>query len=145
MYNEQLPEPQDFIDFVVENPGYYALKFQNFSILPSSFHPSWHWPAFFATFWWFLYRKMYLWAGLSFVTYCIPYVNLISWVAWPIFANHLYFQHVRKKVMELKAYQGENYRQYLGFIGGVNRWVPYVAGLFFVLPILIVVAIYIFE
>lgn len=131
-----LPTTQDYVAFIGKNADRFIPKFENFSINPMSFHASWNWPAFLASFWWFLYRKMYLWAGLCFLSMCIPYLNFVAWIGWAVAANHLYFQHIQKKVSELKSFQGANYGQHLGSIGGVHGWVPLVAVIVTLIPIL---------
>ena len=138
MAETHLPTTAEYTSFVGKNPSYYLQKFNKFSFMPMSFHASWHWPAFLASFWWFLYRKMYLWAGLCFVSMCIPYINFVAWIGWAVAANYLYFQHTQKKISELKAYQPDSYQQYLVSIGGVHGWVPIVSVIVTLLPLLFI-------
>ena len=132
-----LPTPQDYVGFIGKNADYFIQKFEKFSIVPMAFHASWNWPAFLTSWWWFLYRKMYLWAGLCFVSMCIPYVNFFAWIGWAVAANDLYYKHVQKKISELKSFQGDGYSQHLSTIGGVHSWVPLVAVIVTVIPILL--------
>lgn len=69
---------------------------------------------------------------------CIPYINFVAWIGWAVAANYLYFQHTRKKISELKAYQPDSYQQYLTSIGGVHGWVPIVAVIVTLLPLLFI-------
>lgn len=82
----------------------------------------WHWPAFFVTFYWLLYRKMWLWAVAYFV---VPYLIslgvgiaiglgganstllsglftiafvLVMTFGPPLFANTLYYAHCRSVI-----------------------------------------------
>lgn len=102
---------------------------------------SWHWPAFFATFYWLLYRKMWLNALIYFF---LPYIFLIllgvtSRVAGssgyavvgigyavyligilllpPMYANALYYRHCKKKISEVKVSSRDIQRQ-LGELSG---------------------------
>lgn len=131
----QLPTNEEFKKFIGKNYHIFIPKFDKFSIMPAAFHPSWNWPAFFFAPWWFLYRKMYLWAVLSFICLWIPYLNLLAWIGWAVAANDLYYKHMHKKIAELKAFHGPEYEQYLLTIGGVHGWVPLVAIIVTLTPI----------
>ena len=140
-FNQQ-PTTSDYAKFIGKNSDYYMQKFDEFSIKPTSFHASWHWPAFFATWWWFLYRKMYLWAALYLVCICIPYVNFVSWFGWAIAANHLYYRHVHTKISDLKCDRRAGYAPYLVSRGGVHRWVPPIAFTIALIPILFAISFF---
>lgn len=132
-----LPTTEEYTKFIGKNYHVFIPKFERFSILPMSFHASWNWSAFFFCSWWFLYRKMYLWALLSFISLCIPYLNLAAWIGWTVAANDLYYKHVQKKVSELKHFHGQDYAQHLVAIGGVHGWVPLVAIIVSLIPLLL--------
>ncbi|QGY40193.1 hypothetical protein GM415_08645 [Pseudodesulfovibrio cashew] len=131
---------EDYAAFIDRNVHKFLPKFSTYCANPASFHPGWNWAAFFFTFWWYLYRKMYLWAALCFVTMWLPYFNLIIWIGWGVAANSLYFRHANTKIAEAKAFYGSGYQVYLRDAGGVNTWVPWVAllisGGFFLLALL---------
>jgi Tfp pilus assembly protein PilE len=102
---------------------------------------SWHWPAFFATFYWFLYRKMWrnaiiyfflpyivmfavgVLAGLSghsggsfvFVAYILYTLGIFLFP--PMYANALYYKHCQEKIKESRATSPEVQRQ-LGELTG---------------------------
>ncbi|MDC0336011.1 DUF2628 domain-containing protein [Pseudodesulfovibrio sp.] len=147
--DQTMPPPlhsdEDYAAFVDRNVHKFLPKFQRFNINPMEFHGSWNWAAFFFTFWWFLYRKMYVWAVVSFVTLWFPYLNLIIWIGWGVVANYLYYKHANAKIGELKMYHGDGYGVYLRDTGGVNGWVPWVAllvsGGFFLLLMLGVIGV----
>ena len=88
---------------------------------------TWHWPAFFLPFYWFLYRKMWLSALIYFL---LPYVLLIgfavvlamlgaapdpsvnlvtglyfiaSYLLPGLYANALYYKHCNKKIAQARA------------------------------------------
>jgi hypothetical protein len=103
---------------------FYVPKFVGFDA-PGASQVSWNWPAFFVSFYWFLYRRMYgYW-----VIYCllIPFVLLIAggiagailgnktgnllylvtivayrygWV--PMYANALYHRTIKKRIETLR-------------------------------------------
>jgi len=131
---------EDYAAFVGNNVHKFLPKFSKYIAEPTSFHPGWNWAAFFFSFWWFLYRKMYLWSVICFITLCLPYFNLLIAIGWGIAANSLYFKQATAKIAETKAFHGDSYRIYLSDAGGVNGWVPWVAllvtGAFFLLLML---------
>src|SRR5262245_54965164 len=119
------PEAQRLADYeaaIGPNSGYYLKYFEQFDAGESQ--TSWHWPAFFASSWWCLYRKMWLWGiltlvwplilgvllaiifgvtqpgpavmvGLGLVLLFAPYFLL------PIFANSLYWKHINRLIERL--------------------------------------------
>lgn len=101
-----------------KNADYYARKFDRFKSGGGSI--SWHWPAFFISAWWLLYRKMWLNAflywmvlpiGLMFLTGVLAAAmgteaaavfyygtySIITFLLVPMFANRLYYRHAQKK------------------------------------------------
>lgn len=93
----------DFKTFVGKNSDKYLAKFAKFNVEGTdSFSATWHWPAFFVPFWWLLYRKMYVWAILAFFIGIIPYVGLLAGFGWAIVANYIYYNHAKKKLLEIK-------------------------------------------
>ncbi len=86
---------------------------------------SWHWPAFLVTFWWLLYRKMWLPAlgyfflpyafmiALGIVSAIMPslggFIMGMGYIAYlvaifivvPLYANYLYYHHCRRKIAEV--------------------------------------------
>lgn len=129
---------KDFIDFIGPNADIYLQKFRKFDISGvEQFSVTWHWPAFFFSFFWMLYRKLYLLALLVFLLSYIPVANLILMIAYGLTGNFLYYKHAKKKILELKTRQSltglpESLRQ----IGGVNGWVKTLAIILVILVIL---------
>ena len=107
-----------------KNQNYYLKHFAQFD---AQGKPSvtWHWPALLITFYWMLYRKMWLPALLYFLS---PYLIMIpigiiggvtksdeliglGYLAWlatmiiwpPLFANSLYYKRCKKKIAEVQA------------------------------------------
>ena len=127
----------DFIAFIGNNAGYYTHEFKKFnSSGMDAFSPTWNWPAFLGGFGWLLYRKMYMWTIIAFVFMLIPYLGLASWIALGAVANYLYYQHSKRKILEVRAlHQSGEISVVLSQIGGVNRWVP-IAGTIFTILLL---------
>lgn len=121
--------PQDWRDFLGPNAGAYLPKFARFvSGGREVFVATWHWPAFLATFWWFLYRKLYLWFGLCLVGMLIPHLRWLVWIAAGVVANYIYFIEAQKQIRAIKAVSpASELAARLAEAGGVHSWVPWVA------------------
>lgn len=113
--------------------AYYLRQFHRFDQNGKA-GASWHWPALFISFYWLLYRKMWLGALIYFV---LPYIILSSMVLTlgmidssgalfgigyilyligllflpPIYANALYYKHCKKKIAEAAASSNDVQRQ----------------------------------
>lgn len=94
---------EEFAAFVGKNTDKYLGPFRKFAQDGDSFSATWHWPAFFFTFWWLIYRKMYLWLLALVLLGCVPYVGLLVMVGFGISAKYLYYRHAKKKILELKS------------------------------------------
>lgn len=124
------------------NTAYYLQRFAEFDRRGKA-GIGWHWPAFFITFYWLLYRKMWLNAFLYWIS---PYVLMVPLVAAmalagnedagvavfaagyllyiaafmllpPLFGNALYYRHCKAKIAEAKQAGGSPERQ-LGELAG---------------------------
>ena len=123
-----------------KNQDYYLNQFAKFDTNGKA-GASWHWPAFFVTFYWFLYRKMWLNALLYFF---LPYILMIVlgvvaavmgnsagvivglgyliyfiviFVVLPMYANALYYKQCKAKIAAVRASSNEEQRQ-LGELTG---------------------------
>ena len=101
------------------NTHHYLTRFERLARGESG---GWHWPAFFVTWYWMLYRKMWVAALLYFVaSYAFgiavgvaaaaaPAVGgllLLAWWVLPgLLANGRYFKHCEKKIRDLRARGG---------------------------------------
>lgn len=139
---------------------YYLERFARFDEEGGS-RASWHWPAFFFTQWWLLYRKMWLYAALYFVLPSLLMMPMAialgalsgdewSWPGWMfgvwfilyfvlpgLFANALYHRHCRRLIARVRA-SSDNVQRQLGELsarGGTSRAV-FVLLLLFGLPLL---------
>lgn len=127
VYAASMPTDEEYAAFIGNNLNKFLPLFKRYSLNPTSFHGGWNWCAFFFTFWWFLYRKMYFWALISFITMVLPCFQLVFMIGWGVAANYLYFRHVNNRIDESRVVQGQAFMQCLYEGGGVNSWVPWVA------------------
>ena len=113
-----LTEEEAWAAFVGEaKVDYYLPRFDRAAGGQSA---SWHWPAFFVTWWWMLHRKMWIPALIYFfapsiaiavLAAVIPKAGaLLGWLAIlvvpPIFANRWYYGHCTNKIAQVRARGG---------------------------------------
>ncbi len=111
--------------FAGNNAHYYIQSFSRFTITGrEKFCVTWNWSCFGFTFLWFLYRKMYALAVVTFVIFCIPGVNVLLHIGIGMIGNYLYYRHAKGKIVETRATQSaQNFFPVLEEMGGVNSWV----------------------
>ena len=138
-----------------KNQHYYLPRFEDFEANGKT-SLGWHWPAFFVTFYWLLYRKMWLAALLYFI---LPYVvttalGLVGAVVGgqgqmlvlggygmyclaiillpPMLANGLYYRHCQSKIRKAEAQYPERQRLlgYLQAKGGTSSIILFVVLIF---------------
>lgn len=123
-----------------KHQDYYLRHFQRFDARGKT-GVSWHWPALFVTFYWFLYRKMWLSALIYFF---LPYLVMIPlaiaaaiagksadvvvgvgyilyligiFLLPALYANALYYNHCKEKIADIKA-SPYSYDRRLGELSG---------------------------
>jgi len=140
--NDAPRNPDEFYKAIVgpKNQDYYLNQFSRFDS-NGKVDASWHWPAFFVTFYWFLYRKMWLNALIYFF---LPYLVMILlgiaaavvgnsadtvisisyglflialFVLPPMYANALYYKHCKKKITEASL-SSQDLQRRLGELSG---------------------------
>jgi Tfp pilus assembly protein PilE len=136
----------DLALFIGPNADRYLGKFARFRREGGdSFAATWHWPAFLFSFWWMLYRKMYLWAALVLLLGCVPYTTLVMMAVFGLCGNYLYYRHAKRSVAEIRSGTGTDVEvaAKLARAGGVNNVAVVVAPLllFAVIGILAAIAI----
>jgi len=112
--------------FIGTNSHYYLQQFSKFSQLGvEKFAPTWNWSCFGFTWLWFLYRKMYLNALITFVVFFVPGVNVILHIVAGVIGNYLYHSHVKEKILEIRRVNpsAQNMDSILQEVGGVHKWV----------------------
>ena len=125
-----------------KNAGYYLGKFAEFESRGEG--SSWHWPAFFFTWVWLGYRKMWGWffgywlGGLVFLYGVLPLLAFTApqmlgfaflifvaaiFFGPPLIANKLYFSHARKKIAKAKLVAVDPHKQALeaARLGGTSN------------------------
>lgn len=122
---------KEFAAYIGPNAHLYLHKFQEFDELEGRFKLSWNWSACLFTFWWFLYRKLYPWALALLVLTVIPYLNILCMIAAGCAANHLYYRQAKSQIAAVKeTYPDIDPLQAAAELGGVNRWVAILGGVF---------------
>ncbi len=117
--------PEEIRAFVGTNSYYYIQKFSNFTLRGrETFCITWNWSCFGFTFLWFLYRKMYALAVITFIIFCIPGINFFMHIGVGVIGNYLYYRHVKSNICDIRAKQSPQYYiPVLQEVGGVNNWV----------------------
>ena len=143
------PTPEELAAYIGPRADVYRSRFERFSRHGASrFELSWSWPAFFAGGWWYLYRKMYLWAildiGMSILFGWTVFVPLLWAAARAVTGDYIYFRQADRKIRDARppsfAVVPPGDAAHLALLareGGVHAWVPWVA----VAGILLVVAL----
>lgn len=106
--------------FVAENFDDYLPKFDKFQRgNESHFVFTWHWPAFFVPFLWAIYRKLWGWSVIIFISsiFFWPLINIL----WAATANFLYFKHSERKIKNIrKNYLPDDLEEKLSEAGGTS-------------------------
>ncbi|VWX60864.1 putative Fimbrial protein [Burkholderiales bacterium 8X] len=126
------------------NTNYYLRRFTDFD-LGMGFRPGWHWPAYFVSLQWMLYRKMWR-AAASYVLFQLLIVAMLAvgmWAEWawliavtgiacfigchlmpPMLASRQYYHHCRRKIQEARArgVVDPDRAHSLESAGGVSWW-----------------------
>lgn len=120
-------DPQKYYEAAIgyKNTGYYLSRFSRFD--SEGVGVSWNWPAFFVSFYWLLYRKMWAWALLYFllpiplaifgavlspiseIAVGLVYVAYLAgiFILFPMYANALYYRHLNKKILKAKNFSDD--------------------------------------
>lgn len=102
----------------------YLPRFKMFDELAGNFKATWNWSAFFFTFWWLLYRKLYAYAALVFVLSFVPYLNFAVMIGSGVAGYYLYYRKARESIGRLKeAFPGVDVTPRCAALGGVHRFV----------------------
>ncbi len=142
------------------NRIYYLTKFERYDQKGSGLRMSWNWSAFFFSYLWALYRKMYGW----FFTYMVvivlavildasgyldftrvPGLAIIAtipmWIVFSVYANSLYHKSIKRKITNAQAKLIEEPKllEYLRHKGGVHKWVMWASIPIIMFPIFLLI------
>jgi hypothetical protein len=141
----EAPKPhflEDLAYFIGPNKDYYFKQVERFRQRQGAFVWTWNWSAFLASFWWLLYRKMPLAAGIVFVGVCIPGVQLLVCIVLGGVANFLYFQQAKKQIAQVRTdHPTGDIGERLVSIGGVNERIKIMGPVVSVLIVALAVAL----
>ncbi len=136
---------EEYVDlFVGPHADKYMDSFSKFGINgPTSFVPTWHWPAFFVPFFWLLYRKLYLHAIGILVLSFIPGINILTCFAMGLTAYFIYFRHAQSSIDAIKRAKTSSEIGYaITSEGGVKPAAVYVGiGAIFCISIIISISL----
>jgi len=130
---------EELTAYVGPNADAYVAGFERFRRTGETrFAFSWSWMAFLWGVWWYLYRKMYLWAAIDFAVSVLFGWTLFVPILWAmvraVTGDYLYFLHAGRKIRDLRPSFGGGVSAgdpaYLGLLareGGVHRWILWAA------------------
>lgn len=132
--------PEEVRAYVGPKADVYRPRFEKFVRAGAPrFALSWNWPAAMAGMWWYLYRKMYVWALADFAVSVLLgwtfFVPLLWSAVRAVTGDYLYFRQVDRKIREMRPASSPGgalsadpaYLAKLAAEGGVHAWVPRVA------------------
>lgn len=137
--SNKLGHDEEFYKAIVgpKNQNYYLYHFAQFHSCGKA-GVSWHWPVFFLTFFWLLYRKIWLDA----LIYCFLYFLILLvdgamhfnfvlyfigiFIVPSMYANALYYQHCKEKISTVKSssHASQGQLDELSGKGGTSLIVP---------------------
>ena len=144
---------KNIIDFLGKNQEEYIQKFQKFHHKTSDYYSlSWNWSAFLFHFWWFLYRKLYLWAFFDIIIgILIVFIQLnvvIKYGIWIFISffygltgNYIYYKYVKSNVTDVRREKWSDnipLNQKINNRGGVNNWVQILAYIIFIMSFIFI-------
>jgi len=107
--------------FVGENIDDYLAKFEKFQQSGTPhFVFTWHWPAFFVFFFWAIYRKLWGWSIVMFIS--LIFLPLLSNILWGTVANYIYYRHSMQKIKTIrKRHSSDKIDEKLSESGGTSK------------------------
>lgn len=149
---------EEFAAFIGEKNTNYYLKYFD-KRKNTNYFSSWNWPCFFLTYYWLLYRKLYLHAAILIpVTFILSRVLgkksfiLIAFVIrilLSIFANAIYLNNAERKIKSIKAAaSGLNASQYINKLrqkGGVSIVAPLILLGIYIIFVVIAFTVFLFS
>ena len=134
------PTAEELTAYIGPKAERYRRRFERFTRTGTArFEFSWNNPAAFLGLWWYLYRKMYVWALVDFVLSVLLgwtlFVPILWGVARAATADYLYFLQADRRIRDVRPISyaidasaaNALHLARLADEGGVNRWVAWVA------------------
>ena len=134
------PTAEELTAYIGPKAERYRRRFERFTRTGTArFEFSWNNPSAFLGLWWYLYRKMYVWALVDFALSVLLgwtlFVPILWGVARAVTADYLYFRQADRKIREARPVSSAVdapaanalHLARLAAEGGVNAWVPWVA------------------
>ncbi|MGE5248457.1 MAG: hypothetical protein ACM3L8_08940 [Verrucomicrobiota bacterium] len=133
------PSDEELKAYVGPNADGYVASFERFRRAGETrFAFSWNWMACLWGVWWYLYRKMYLWAAIDFAVSVLFGWTLFVPILWSMAraatGDYLYFRQAVRKIRELRPPPGVGapaadveHLARLAREGGVHRWILWAA------------------
>jgi hypothetical protein len=130
---------EELTSYIGPNAGAYVGSFERFRRAGETrFAFSWNWMACLCGVWWYLYRKMYLWAAIDFALSVLLGWTLFVPVLWAmaraVTGDYLYFLQAGRKIRESRPVGGgaaphrdPEHLARLAREGGVHKWIPWAA------------------
>ena len=118
--------------FLEKNQPYYIEEFKVME--KTADKKSWNWCAFLFTSYWMFYRKMYV-EGIIYIVgntilSLIPFIgwilSLAAWVCVGLFGNAFYYEHIKKKFVEISCSDNSMREMLIQKKGGTNIILPIV-------------------
>ena len=131
--------PEELRAYVGPNAEGYVATFERFRRTGEArFAFSWSWMACLWGVWWYLYRKMYLWAAVDFAVSVLfgwtLFVPILWAMARAVTGDYLYYLHAGRKIRQLRPLSGggeppgdPEHLARLAREGGVHRWIVWAA------------------
>ncbi|SHJ06759.1 zinc-ribbon domain-containing protein [Dethiosulfatibacter aminovorans DSM 17477] len=112
--------------YIGKNSQYYSNKFFEMRVVHKD--TSWNWAAFLFPAYWCIYRKMYFYGfGLLLLQYVLKFaflfgniMNVAIGIAFGVYANHIYMQHVEQLVDKHQVLEEDQKKKHINQYGGVN-------------------------
>jgi len=152
--SSQPPAEEELTAYIGPRAERYRSRFKRFTRMGTiRFEFSWNNAAAFAGLWWYLYRKMYVWALVDFVLSVVLgwtlFVPILWGVARAVTGDYFYFRQADRKIREARIASSifgapdtnAAHLARLAAEGGVNAWVMWVA----IAALLLFLAVFIFA
>ncbi len=121
--NSEMLLDYDIERLIGKKQEYYVPKFK--IMKQTGKKTSWNWGAFLFSAMWFVYRKMYLYAVLTFfvaggLSYISSYLSFAFYIVLGIFGNYIYMNHLEGISKEANTMDASNKEMFILKKGGVN-------------------------